>query len=228
LTKGRKMINTKEMKKASYGFAHIFLILIVLLGVGGLGYYMYANNKSNNDISPNANATITSAPNSESSLSPTSSQEDQTTDWKTHTTSSYTIKYPQNWKLRTETDYVNIYNPDTVDSKGEANGTGLYNNSSEFLIVSTQNSTKTAKQFVDELLKTDPAYTTLSTTQIARENIKVGTFVAEKIKDQGEGSIGNVYYVSNGEVIARIQTSANMQNEISVDNQIVATFKLTD
>ena len=82
------------MNKFSKGFAHIFLLLvIVLIGIGGLFYYSWQ--KGLIKTTPSQNISLTPTPHETASQAPNGNL----TNWKTYTDEvcSYTIRHPSNW-----------------------------------------------------------------------------------------------------------------------------------
>lgn len=89
------------------GFAHLFLILILGLGLTG-GYYAYSKGFIQLNTNPNQDESMTYA-------SPTPITEDatitpteiiETKDWKTHTNTqvNFSVKYPNTWKTKSIAD----------------------------------------------------------------------------------------------------------------------------
>jgi hypothetical protein len=89
------------MKEKSKGSAAIFLVVLLLIAVGGVAYYFGTKNVSSPSESPRP---ISSSASSEPVSSPS-------TNWKTFTTKDgrFSFQYPSDWNINDNSKEVDLY-----------------------------------------------------------------------------------------------------------------------
>ncbi len=132
---------------------------------------------------------------------------DSSQNWKTYSSTDYSVQYPNGWTVEEGTNgLVEIFNPKTaVDAVG--NGGGNHKIETEYVNITQVNSTQTVKQYVDEILKTNPAYINVSTDVLQREVIKINNVTAEIMNDNGQAAAAKILHVSNGKKMFILYTS---------------------
>ncbi|MDQ3099466.1 MAG: hypothetical protein M3Q44_07010 [bacterium] len=152
-------------------------------------------------------------------LSPTV-QPSPTPVWKTYTSPDFSIQYPRQWRVATDSAYVSLYNPAT-----------MLQESTQFVGILTIPSSQTATQYVDDLLKNNSVYSVVPKDKLGRKSITISGRPAEMIIERAsidpmtEGQ-GNAIYLSTGKKIFYIHTSAKSATSSAIASQVLATFIL--
>lgn len=209
-----------EIPHSKSKFKLILLIIIILIFVGGGAYYLGV--KQNKLIVQSQQQTVTPTI-AQSTPTPTL---DPTANWKTYSTSTYSIKYPNAWLEKTDSiaSLDHIYDPNSMQSKPN-NGTGTISYPTKFVNIATIISTDTPKQYADKMTTNNPAYTGVRTE---RRTISINNLSAETYKESGEGSMGYDIVVSNGNKILVLNIPTSYPTTDPIVTQILSTFKFTD
>ncbi len=170
---------------------------------------------------PSSTATTTTSIAPTNTPSATSNQ----SNLKTYTTAEYSIQYPAGWTVTKEQGQVEIYNPKTMVDAA-TNGGRTKKIKSEYVNIAETVSTQSVKAYVDNMLKTNPAFMNVSASVLQREELTINNVKAEAMIDEGEAGSAKIVTISNGKKIFTIYTSAmdiHQQNKAEV--QIINSLK---
>ncbi len=217
----------------------IILIIIAALTIGGIlggGIFLYQQKFSNSQnsgnyikacteeakICPDGSAVGRTGPNCEFAPCP-AAEVDETDNWKTYADNKYfTIKYPQTWELKLEqAGGVYIYNPKSIEII-DAGGFGTEEIMTEYLSISVEPSSKSAYQVVEEFKKAWEGH------DIKSEDASGNGLALVIYDDFGKGSSGRNIAISNGILVAQMNTSIENLGDKTTENLVLGTFKFTN
>lgn len=137
---------------------------------------------------------------------------------------NFRIKYPSDWTMKIDSGINEFYNPNTM-TKQTTNGGGVISIPTQFVNISTRNSSQTPKQYVDDLFTKVP-YTGDHSVQATRQTILLNGLTAEVYMESGEGSQGYDIVVSHNNHLFIITIPSSYPSNDPVITQMLSSVEL--
>lgn len=147
------------------------------------------------------------------------------TDWQTYTAGTYAIKYPNTWKVKSDSYNPNselFYDPASLVACNPNHCSGSL--PTKYVNISTQTSSETAKQYADKITS-GPVYKSEGSVE---NPVTFNGLSGYIYKDAGEGSQGYIIVFSSGTTLVTINIPYGDITQDATIYQMLQSFKFTE
>lgn len=210
----------KLQSNGSKGFASsILLVALLLVAVGGGVYYLGTKNSARLDSSFPSQ---TSSP----TQTPSSPEVEKTANWKTYTSTKYSVKYPPNWTLRGQ---PNVYFSSS-DIEYDQIGTGAVLRGGQIAIFESEYPNHTSDNSCSSLYSNtenaDTDFAIVSKEDIIIDQIPACLYIASHPGNEDGTFSGITIYKNNKRyAIEAAYSKKDKDSVLQIHQQILSTFK---
>lgn len=194
----------------------VLVAVLVLLAVAGGSYYLSTQKSFTSKVATKANSSPTSAHTPTPNL---------TANWQTYTSSTYSINYPNTWKMKADSfnpNFDSFYDPSSLVACNPNHCSGSL--PTTYVNISTLASSETAKQYADRTTS-NPLYKNQGSVETPVTFNGISGYI---YKDAGEGSQGYIIVVSNGRTLVTINIPYGDITQDATISHMLQSFKFVE